>query len=354
MKNSQIISAITFGLVIFGLIMIGSASVVDAARDFSDKWYYLKLQSAWAGFGVILFLFTSKFPHKRLQKFASPLLLVTIGLLLVVLIPGIGIKLLGARRWINLGIFSLQPSEVAKLTLGIYFSHLFTYKDRFREFVFILGGVLMLVMIQPDLGTGIVISLVGLITYFGSGGSLPKLFLLTSAGLVLVFILILVSPYRFSRLKTFLDTSHDPQGSSYQIRQALIALGSGGAYGVGLGQSRQKYEYLPESTTDSIFAIIGEELGLLGTLGVVFAFLVICITGIQIAAAAPSGFSSNLALAMTSLVITQAFVNTSSLTALLPLTGIPLAFISYGGSSLLTVLSAMGILVNVAKTYEKK
>jgi len=279
--------------------------------------------------------------------------LATICLLLIVILPGVGIKLLGARRWINLGLFSFQPSEVAKLTLGIYFSHLLNKIDRFKQFVFSLGLVLFFIMLQPDLGTAVLITLTASLIYFGSGGSVSKFLLMAVCGFFLGSILIIASPYRFSRLKTFLNYSQDLQGSSYQIHQALIALGSGGIFGMGLGQSRQKYDYLPEATTDSIFAVIGEELGLVGTVGLVITFLVFAVYGLNIARSAPPGFSANLALAMTSLISVQAFINISALTALTPLTGIPLSLISYGGSSLVTMLSASGILVNISKTYDK-
>jgi cell division protein FtsW len=279
--------------------------------------------------------------------------LTTICLLLIVILPGVGVKLLGARRWINLGFFSFQPSEVAKLTLGIYFSFLLTQTGRFKQFVGSLGLAVFLIMLQPDLGTAALITFTSFVVYFGSGGSLAKLFFLGLIGVILAVSLVLISPYRFSRLTTFLDYSRDPQGASYQIHQALIALGSGGIFGVGLGQSRQKFDYLPEATTDSIFAIIGEELGLAGTVGLVIVFFTLVVSGLAVARSAPPGFSANLALATTSLVAVQAFINISSLTALLPLTGIPLSFISYGGSSLVTMLAATGILVNIAKTYGK-
>ncbi len=346
----KIITFIFFVLLLFGLVMVGSASVVDAARDFSDKWYYLKLQAAWAGLGVGVFLFFSRFNHLRLQKLSPHLFIGTFILLFLVILPGIGTKLLGARRWLNFGLVRFQPSELSKITLGIYFSAFLAKNHRFVQFISVLGLVALLILLQPDMGTALVVICLGLLIYYGSNGSVWHLFSASIIGLVLVGLLIIVSPYRFSRLKTFFDFSRDPQGASYQIRQALISLGSGGVMGVGLGQSRQKYDFLPEATTDSIFAVVGEELGLFGTLALVLAFLIMVLNGLEIARNS-KGFSSNLALAMTAIIGVQAFINISAITALLPLTGIPLPFISYGGSSLLTMAAAAGISVNISKSY---
>jgi cell division protein FtsW len=208
----------------------------------------------------------------------------------------------------------------------------------------------MLIMLEPDMGTTIVVSSICLFTYIGSGGPLkPLLFSAPIVGLIAAS-LIIISPYRADRLKTFFDTSHDPLGSSYQIRQALIGLGSGGMFGVGFGQSRQKYDFLPEVTTDSIFAVVGEELGLAGTFIVSVAFIGLTLTGFQISKLAQSKFSSLLSLAITCWLGIQAFINMSANIALLPFTGIPLPFISYGGTALLVNLTASGILVNISQS----
>jgi len=352
-SKSRIITLLFFILLIVGLVMVGSASVVDAARDFQDKWYYLKLQAFWAVLASMVFIILSNFPHQKLQKFGSAFLLATIFLLILVMIPGVGTKLLGARRWINLGLFSIQPSEIAKLSLGIYFSSLLINHQKFSQFAATLGIVSLLVLFQPDMGTALVIIILSFILYFGSGGAVSKLILMSLVGLGLLGLLIIATPYRFARMKTFFDYSRDPQGSSYQIRQALIGFGSGSIFGVGIGQSKQKYDYLPEATTDSIFAIIGEELGMIGSVSIVLVFLIFILTGLEISKAA-TGFSSNLALAMVTIIGAQAFINISAITALVPLTGIPLSFISYGGSSLITMASATGIIVNISKTYDRQ
>ncbi len=350
MARHRLIALLVILLVFFGLIMVASASVVDAARDFGDKWYYLKLQSVWAALGLVVFFLVSRWPHQRLAKYARPLFWLTTVLLLAVLIPGIGTKLLGARRWINLGFFNLQPAELAKFSICVYLAALLKKTSSFAAFLFPVAVFSGLVFLEPDLGTAMVVSIGSLITYFVITGKITQMALAAPVALLLLLAVIFLSPYRASRFQDFLNSSHDTQGSSYQIRQALLALGSGGITGVGLGQSREKYEFLPEVTTDSIFAVIGEELGLIGAVVLLVVFFLLISTGLQVAARAPAPFSANLALAVTSLLAVQAFLNISAIIALLPLTGIPLPFISYGGSSLVIVLLSMGILVNIARS----
>ncbi len=348
-RTALVITLLVLGLTVFGLLMVGSSSVVDAARDFGDKWYYLKLQSGWALMGLVGFFLVSRFPYQKLEKISVTLLLVTLFLLVLVLIPGIGSKLLGARRWLNLGFFSFQPAELVKLTLTIYFSSLLKKTTRFWPFIAVLGITSFLIMLEPDLGTTLILTGTSLITYFGSGGKLRYLGLMIPVFIIVAAALVFFSPYRLDRLKTFFDYSRDPLGSSYHIRQVLLSLGSGGVFGVGLGQSKQKYEFLPEATTDSIFAVIGEELGLVGGLALIFAFLVFMSRGFSVVRSAPDQFGANLALAITSWISLQALVNLGAMVVIIPLTGVPLPFISYGGSSLVLVLLASGILVNISK-----
>lgn len=349
-RSALIITYLVLGLTLFGLLMVSSSSVVDAARDFGDKWYYLKLQSGWAVFGLFCFFIFSKFDYRKLEKLALPLLITTFVLLLSVLVPGIGSKILGARRWLSLGFLSFQPAEFAKLTLAIYFSSLLKKNtNQFLPFIIVLGIFSGLIMLEPDLGTTLVLVGSSLLTYFGSGNKLIGFFIFIPFLITGLLLLIIFSPYRANRLKTFFDFSHDPLGSSYHIRQVLLSLGSGGVWGVGLGQSKQKYEFLPEASTDSIFAVIGEELGLVGGLIVIGLFYIFIRQGMHIAQNTTDRFGSNLALAITSWIGIQSFINLMAMVALVPLTGIPLPFISYGGSSLVLVLLASGILVNIAK-----
>lgn len=351
MSESRLIFILVIALTLFGLLMVGSSSIVDAARNFNDKWYYFRLQAMWTGLGISALLFFSNFDHRRLQKYSFVLFIISSVSLVLVLIPGIGTKILGARRWINFGV-SIQPSEIAKLFSVIYFADLLTKPNKHVQFLLSAFLTCGLIMLEPDLGTTLVIIGMGFILYFGSGGKISHILAAAASGLLAVGALILISPYRLNRLKSYLDVSHDPQGSSYQIRQALIALGSGGIFGQGIGQSKQKYTFLPESTTDSIFAIIGEELGLVGGFIVLGSFLTLLTLGLKVAKNAKSKFSSNLATALTATLGFQAFINISAITALVPLTGIPLTFISYGGSALVIMLSAAGMLINIAKSYE--
>lgn len=336
-------------LTIIGLVVIADASSVSAFRDFGNRWYYLKLQSIWAAAGLAFFFISSRLPLSRLEKAAFPLFIMTLVSLVVVLIPHIGTQLLGARRWLSLGPLSFQPAELAKVTTALYIAHLFKSRPQFSSLLLIslsLGG---LIMLEPDMGTTMVILGMCLITYFASGGRITWLVFAAPVAIALVGILIFSSPYRTARLKTFLDHSSDPLGASYQVRQALIGLGSGGLWGVGLGQSRQKYDFLPEVTTDSILAVVGEELGLFGTSFLLLSFLALTLSGLKLATSTSDRFSSTLAIAISSWIGLQAFTNISSIVALIPFTGIPLPFISYGGSALLVTLSACGLLYNIAR-----
>lgn len=350
MKTKRAITLIVVGLTIFGLLMVGSASSITAKRDFGDQWYYLKLQSSWAVVGLIGFLVAGRLSLSRLEKLSPFLLILTLIFLACVLIPGLGLKIQGARRWLNLGLFSFQPAELAKLTLVLYLSRLFKiHPVRPFPFLAIIGAIGFLVILEPDLGTTLVLTAMGLATYFGSGGRISHLLAMFAVLVLSTFLLIATSSYRRARLRTFFDFAHDPQGASYQVRQAVLGLGSGGIFGRGLGESRQKYEFLPEVTTDSIFAVIGEELGLVGGVTTIIAFSLLVHLGFKLASN-PDPFASHLAVGITSWIGIQASINISSQVALTPLTGIPLPFISYGGSSLIVSLFAMGLLGNIAKT----
>jgi len=346
----QVLPYLVMGLVTFGLLMVGNASVVDAARDFGDKWYYLKLQAGWAGIGLVGFWLMSKLPYRNLARLAKIGFMTTLVLLTVVLLPGLSSRILGARRWLNLGLFSFQPAELAKLTMVVYWAALLTKsREVFWPWVASLVMIVGLVMLEPDLGTTIILLGTALTMYFGSGNQLKPVLLSTPIFLLVAVGLIWMSPYRRDRLLTYFDRTRDPLGASYHIRQVLLSLGSGGIGGVGLGQSRQKYEFLPEVTTDSIFAVVGEELGLIGTTSVILAFLMLFWAGMKVVQQAPDQFGANLALGLTGWITFQALVNISAMVALVPLTGIPLPFISYGGSSLVIALLSSGILVNISR-----
>jgi cell division protein FtsW len=342
-------------LSLFGLLMVYNASVAMAIRDFGNQYYYLQEQTKWLVLGLIIAIIFSFIDYRFWKKIAFPIMIVTILLLCIVLIPGVGIQALGAKRWINLGFFVLQPAEFAKLSLVIYLSAWFSGKtsERLFPFLLLLGVLVGLIMLEPDLGTTMIITLTSLALFFYSGAALKLFLLIIPIIAVVATSLALFSPYRLKRLLTFFNPELDPLGASYHIRQAIIAIGSGGLFGLGLGQSRQKYEYLPEANTDSIFAIIGEELGFIGCVGLIAVYLFILWRGFRIARGIDDPFGRNLALGITTWIGIQTIINISAMVALIPLTGVPLPFISYGGSSLIILFAACGILVNISRFVRK-
>lgn len=342
---------VVVALSFFGLLMVYDASAVVAMKEFGSPLYFLKEQGKWLLVGMVAFITSSRIPYKIWYKLALPLLLISILLLLAVFIPGVGVRALGAHRWISFGIFVLQPAELAKFTLINYLAAWFSSfeKGRLTAFLLLVTTVVGLIVLEPDLGTAIVIAGVALCLYLFSGHPLWHVGVLIPIGIAAVLLLAVSAPYRFNRLTTFINPEHDPLGASYQIRQALLAIGSGGFTGIGVGQSRQKYAYLPEATTDSIFAIIAEETGLAGGLVVVFSFLFIVFRSFRIAARAVDRYGKLLALGIGSWIGIQSIVNIGAMVALLPLTGIPLPFLSYGGSSLVVLLLSCGILVSISK-----
>jgi cell division protein FtsW len=352
MKKIDIFLLITvLILTIFGLFMIYDVSSFTAYRDFGDKYHFVKDQFLWFLLGFAGLLVFANFNYHKVYNLSLPILFIAIVLLVLVFVPGVGVKLLGAARWINLGPFLLQPAEFVKLALAIYLSAWFSNKEkgRFWAFLLLLGLVLFLVMLQPDMGTAVVILSEALVIYFLSGGNIFYFLFLMPILAVLGYILIKIVPYRAQRLSTFFDINQSIETSSYHIRQILIAFGAGGLMGVGLGNSLQKYAYLPESTTDSIFAIIAEELGFIGASILIVLFIVVVWRGFYIALKARDNLGKLLAGGITTFLAVQTIVNLAAQTALLPLTGIPLPFISYGGSALIIDLCSVGILLNISR-----
>lgn len=345
---------LVLAVTLFGVIMVYNASVVEAYQLFSDKYHFLKLQSLWAGLGLLALLITSWVHYSWFKKIAPWLLGINILLLIAVLIPAVGSQVAGARRWISLGGFNLQPTELIKLTLIIYLAAWLSKQRSFTLYLAVLGVIFALVILQPDLGTAVVIITTAVLIYYISGAAILRLLFLGIFGSLSGLGLILSSSYRKERLLTFLSPSRDPLGSSYHIRQALIAIGSGGLWGLGLGQSRQKYQFLPQVTTDSIFAVIAEEIGFIGASLVIIALFLIVFKALKIARFAPDTFSRLLAAGIASWLGVQTLINLAAMLALLPLTGVPLPFISYGGSSLIVSLAAVGILLNISRFPVKR
>lgn len=337
-------------LVVFGLMMVYDASVIAGLKDFKDGMYYIRQQLIWATTGIASMVFFMTFDYKKFKIFSIPLFLLSLLLLLAVFIPGLGVSGGGAHRWLRLGIVTLQPAEIIKLTGVIYLAVLFEKKVRFIPFLVLIGGVsLITAVLQRDLGSTIVFVLTAGVLYFASGGPIWHFLAAAPAGILAFLALVFTSSYRSKRILAFLDPFSDPQGFTYHISQVLIALGSGGLFGLGLGHSRQKFAYIPEVSTDSIFGIIGEEMGFVGAGLVIVLFACLLIRGFKIASNCQDNFGRILALGLTSWLGVQAIVNLSSMTSLLPLTGVPLPFISYGGSALVVNLTAIGILLNISK-----
>lgn len=344
---------LTILLSLLGLIAVADVSAPMALSRFGEPYFFVKQQMIWALLGIVGLFVGMKIEYTYWKKIAGIMFIGLIVLLILVLIPGIGSKILGARRWISVGFFSIQPSEVAKLVLAIFIARLADAKYPWSYFIGSIGIVAFFIMLQPDLGTTIVVTSIGLVQLFIAGMPMLKLLAFGGGGAVLATILILTSDYRKDRLLTFLGITDDPLGTSYHIRQVLLALGSGGLLGVGFGQSRQKHLFLPETATDSVFAVLGEELGFLGS-GLIILMLTFFIYKImKVAIKAPDIFSQVLVAGIGAWIGGQVFLNLAAMLALAPLTGIPLPFFSYGGSSLTMVLFAVGIVLNVSKHAEK-
>ena len=347
----------TLMLVAIGLVAIYDASVISAFRDFSDRFYYFKNQLAWAALGTIALMFFSFLNYHKILKLAPIIFLLSIFSLILVLIPHVGSEVLGARRWIEIAGFTFQPSEFAKLAIIFYATSTIAKFENYKINLF--DAILVyflpilvpisLVIFQPDLGTALIFMAIAIVIYFM--GNAPIWHFLTFAPLVLfgAIIAIVTKPYRLERLKAFLDPTYDPQGASYHINQIIIALAPGGLLGVGLGGSRSKFEFIPEVHNDAIFAVIVEELGFLGAVALISIFLFLIIRALTVAKGAGDFQGKLLASGLASLIAIQILFNLASIVALVPLTGIPLPFISYGGSSLFVTMAAIGILTNIKR-----
>ena len=349
------------GLVVVGLVFVADISAPQALNFFNDRFYFLKQQFAWAAIGLVAMMIVSKIHYSFWAKISIPFFIVSILLLLVVLIPAVSLEALGARRWIVIGPINFQPSEVIKLSLALCLAKIASTRNLLSEsnrkpLVFFIPLVLScgLIMLQPDLGTTLVVGIIGITQIFASGVSLLYFLISLVIGLISVAILIFVSPYRRDRLMTFFEITKDPLGKGYHIRQILLALGSGGLFGLGIGRSRQKYLFLPEASTDSIFAAISEEIGFIGSFVLILIFAIFIFKAFKIASHAPDQFSKILAVGITAWIGGQILLNIAAMTALTPLTGIPLPFFSYGGTSLSMILVSCGILLNISRYAIKK
>ncbi len=352
MKSDKNLLILIFVFVFVGLVAIADASAPQALSAYGNKFFFFKQQLVWSVIGLVVLFIASKIHYSFWEKVAIPLFFVSVGLLIFVLLPHFSLSALGARRWISVGSFNFQPSELIKLALCVYLAKVSSKSKSALSYFVPLVVVAGLIMFQPDLGTTLVIAIFALSQIFISDVNLLYFGGALVAGILGTVGLIMSSPYRRDRLLTFFEMTQDPLGKSYHIRQILLALGSGGIFGVGLGASKQKYLFLPESSTDSIFAVIAEELGLIGSIVLILLFGYFIFRGLKIALSAPDKFSKVLAVGISTWIGGQAFLNIAAMTALVPLTGIPLPFISYGGSSFIMVMAGCGILLNISK-YEQ-
>ena len=344
-------------LSLFGLIMIYSSSYIWASYKFGDSFRYVKLQGLFLVVGIILMYFISKIDYKLYNKYAWKIFIGCVILLVLVLIPGIGSVRNGSRSWFGIGSFGIQPSEFAKLALIILTSKYLTNSNKFikdiKKGVLPILGILFfvfgLIMLQPDFGTGMII-VVSIIALLYVAGVNMKFFIgLGVLGMVGIIILIVIAPYRMDRITSFVNPWNDPLGTGFQIIQSLYAIGPGGIVGMGFLNSRQKHFYLPEPQTDFIFSIISEEFGILGVIIVSVLFLSILYCGIKIALKSEDSFGKYLAFGMTFQMLIQAIMNLSVVIGLIPVTGVTLPFLSYGGSSLVVSMISVGLILSFSK-----
>ena len=356
--SDRLLFGIVASLTFFGVLMISSAGIVYADVRFDDPYFFFKRQIIGVTLGFMTMIILSKVDYHFFRRWAFWIFMGAIGLLTLALIPNVGSEAYGASRWISIGPFSFQPSEAMKLAVILYISAWCAGKgtkiitdinEGLISFLSILGLACILVLLQPDVGTTGMIVFIALSIFYLAGAKMSHVVAIIGGGFVSLIVLILMAPYRMARFTAFLNPESDPQGSGYQIQQALIAIGSGGLFGVGLGHSNQKGLYLPEPVGDSIYAIIAEELGLVGALVILVAFFLFAWRGMKIATAAPDVFGKLVAGGITVWIVGQAILNIAAITALVPLTGIPLPFISYGGTSIVFTLASVGVLLNISK-----
>jgi cell division protein FtsW len=340
-----------------GMVMVLSASSVTALDAYGSSWYVAMRQAMWLSVGVVMCVLVMRVDYHRWRRWAVPGLALSGVLLSLVLVPGVGMNVNGASRWLGYGPFSLQPSELAKVTVLLFVADLLARRAAWMHDIrltlvpvtVVLGGVAMLLMLQPNLGTTLVLGAIVVSVLYVAGTPMLPLAALSGLGGLVATGLALAAPYRRERVLAFLDPWKDYQDSGYQNIQSLVGVASGGITGTGLGQSRAKWGFLPYAHTDFIFAIIGEELGLLGALVVVALFVALCVLGARAALLAPDRFGMLIAAGVTVWFGVQAFINVGAVIGILPITGVPLPFVSYGGSSLLFSMVASGLLLNVAR-----
>ncbi|GBE57954.1 lipid II flippase FtsW [bacterium BMS3Abin01] len=347
---------VTLMLLAVGVVMVFSASWANAYFGNQDSYFYLKRELIYALIGLVLMFALARFDFMRLRKLSPLLMLVSVGLLVLVFIPGFGSCAKGACRWLGFGPFTFQPSELAKLSTVLFVAAvlqsrprlLASVKDMLLPLLALPAVACVLILVEPDMGTAIAIMVTVAAMLFIAGTRLRDLALMGAVTSLAALPFIILFPYRMARITAFINPWQDARDSGFQVIQSLVALGSGGLFGVGIGKSIQKFSYLPEAHTDMILSIIGEEMGLIGVLVIIAAYAALAYVGFRIALQSKNLYGKYVAGGITSLLISQAVINACAVMGLLPLTGIPLPIISYGGSSLVVILSSIGILLNIA------
>lgn len=347
-------------LLIAGMLAVYSSSFAVGYHEFGDTNYYVARQAVFALIGVAAMVFFMRMDYRKLRALSVPMLTLALFGLVVVLIPGIGNERNGAQRWLEAGPVSVQPSEFAKLAIIVYISawlasrgsQISRFTIGFVPFVLILGIVGGLIVAEPDMGTTIIIVLTASTLFFVAGAPLTHLALLLGVGSFISYVVINQRDYQIDRLVSFVDPSADPQGSGFQIIQLLVALGSGGPLGIGWSESRQKFFYVPGAHTDGVFAILGEELGFVGLMAILGLFGFLIYRALRVAMKTPDRFGMLLGIGIISWIAFQAMINIGGITRTIPLTGVPLPFLSYGGSALITTMAAVGILLSISRYTE--
>ncbi|MBE9502802.1 MAG: putative lipid II flippase FtsW [Proteobacteria bacterium] len=341
-------------LVLTGVVMVYSASSIMAEKRFYDSFFFLKRHTVYAILGICTMITTAKLDYNHIRKIAIPFMFFSFSLLILLLIPGVGTEAGGATRWLRFGPLSLQPSEVAKLSIIFFFAHSLAnkkamndFKKGFLPYLIVMGIFLCLMLMQPDFGTAMTVAGIIFIMLFVAGARpsyITSTFLLTG---IIAYFLVATSEYRMKRILSFVDPWSDPQDTGFQIIQSFLAFGSGGLMGRGLGEGRQKLFYLPEPHTDFILPVVGEELGFIGVVFIILVFAALVLFGIRAALKAYDTFGCYLALGITSMIGLQAIINMGVVMGLLPTKGLPLPFVSYGGTSLLINMIGVGILISI-------
>jgi len=350
-KNNFHLPVFITAFSLFGLSVLATSSHSESLSIFGNPFHFVRMQALWLIVGFIVFLITTLIPIKLVKKLATPVFLLSLVLLVLVLIPGFSQNILGARRWLKLGPIYIQPTEIAKFSLILYLSKLFSQSSKvnIKNLILILVPPVILIVLEPDLGTTAILVFVALNLFFLAKGNVVHLLSLALLSILLTGIFITTSPYRMARLKTLISPEHDPLGKSYHANQLTLALGSGGLFGRGFGNSQQKYQYLPEVSTDSIMAVVGEELGFFGLTIFTISFILFIGKIFNIAKNKTDPFQQLLVSGTGVWIAAQGLTNLAAIAIMIPITGVPFPLVSYGGSSLLTLLAMLGLVYNIER-----